>query len=142
MFVSTFHAIKLTTQAWKMPNLADFIESLSQEQDKLVMMGTIKPSKDQPLLIGDLKVDSKGKKKSNSKKPLQQKRDNSKYQEDSSCSKKKFQKKNNKGEMSKFAYCSKGYHPESYCMKKKIHTLTQVLENTISLPECTNKREG
>ena len=45
MFVSTFHATKLTARAWKIPSLADFMESLTQEQDKLVMMGTIKLSK-------------------------------------------------------------------------------------------------
>ena len=75
VFVLTFHATKLTARTWKMPNLAEFMESRTQEQDKLVMMGTIKPSKDQALLIGYLKVDSKGKKKSNSNKPLEQKRD-------------------------------------------------------------------
>ena len=46
VFVSTFYATKLIAQTWKMPSLADFMESLTQEQDKLVMMGTIKPSKD------------------------------------------------------------------------------------------------
>ena len=45
VFVSTFHATKLTARAWKIPKLAEFMESLTQEQDKLVMMGTIKPSK-------------------------------------------------------------------------------------------------
>ena len=38
VFFSTFHAIKLTSQAWKMPKLAEFMESLTQEQDKLVMI--------------------------------------------------------------------------------------------------------
>ena len=53
----TFHATKLKTQAWKMPKLADFMESLTQEQDKLVMMGTIKPSKEQDLVARDSRVD-------------------------------------------------------------------------------------
>ena len=52
-----------------MPSLADFMESLTQEKDKLVMMGTIKPSKEKALVAGD----SKRKKKS--KKPPEQKRD-------------------------------------------------------------------
>ena len=47
-----------------MCKLAEFMEYLTQEQDKLVMMGTIKPSKDQDLVAVDLRVDSKGKKKS------------------------------------------------------------------------------
>ena len=46
LFFFTFHATKLTARAWKMPNLAEFMESLTQEQDKLVMMGNIKPSKE------------------------------------------------------------------------------------------------
>ena len=61
IFVSTFYATKLTTQTWKMPSLADFMESLTQEQD-MVMMGTIKPSKDQALVARDSRVDSKTKK--------------------------------------------------------------------------------
>ena len=73
VFFSTFYATKLTAQTWKMPSLTDFMESLIQEQDKLVMMGTIKPSKDQALIAGDSKVDSKSKKKA--KNPSEQKRD-------------------------------------------------------------------
>ena len=73
-----------------MPNLVDFMESLTQDQDKMVIMGTIKPSKDQALVSGYSKVDSKGKKKYNSKKPAEQKRDKSKSQEESSGSKKNF----------------------------------------------------
>ena len=46
-----------------MPKLTEFMESLTQEQDKLVMMGTIKPSKDQDLVAIDLRVDSKRNKK-------------------------------------------------------------------------------
>ena len=64
MFVLTFYATKLTARTWKMPSLTDFMESLTQEQDKLVMMGTIKPSKYQALVAGDSRVDSKIKKES------------------------------------------------------------------------------
>ena len=86
------------------------------------MMGTIKPSKQQALVAGDSRVDSKSKKKS--KNPLDQKRDKNKSQEDPQGSKKNSQKKKNKGEMSKCAYCSKGYHPQRSCMKKKIDMFT------------------
>ena len=85
VFVSTFHATKLIARAWKMPSLADFMESL-KEQDKLVMMGTIKPSKDQALVTGDSRVGSKRKKKD--KNPPEQKRDMSKSQEEPQGSKK------------------------------------------------------
>ena len=53
-----------------MPSLVDFMESLNLEQDKLVMMGTIKRSKDQALVVGDSKMDAKVKKNSNPKNPL------------------------------------------------------------------------
>ena len=43
------------------PKIAEFMESLTHEQDKLVMMGTIKLSKDQALVVVDSMVDSKGK---------------------------------------------------------------------------------
>jgi hypothetical protein len=43
VFVSTFYYVKFTSGAnWKMPSLKDFIESLTQEQTKLINMGTIK----------------------------------------------------------------------------------------------------
>ena len=69
-----------------MPSLVDFMESLNREKEKLVMMGTIKPSKDQVLVARDSKVDSKGKK---DKKPLDQKGDKFKSHEESSNSKEK-----------------------------------------------------
>ena len=77
VFVSTFHATNLTAWASEMPKLADFMEFLTQEKDKLVMIGTIKHSKDQDLVARDSSVDSKGKKKS--KNPSDQKRDKAKY---------------------------------------------------------------
>ena len=42
VFVSTFYSTKLTAQNWKIPKLDEFMESLTHEQDKLVMMGTMK----------------------------------------------------------------------------------------------------
>ena len=98
-----------------MPNLAEFMESLTQEQDKLVMMGTIKTSKDQALNVGDSKVDKRKKKAKN---PPEQRRDKKQSPEDQQGPKKNTQKKKNKGEMNKCSYCSKGNHTESSCMKK------------------------
>ena len=69
-----------------MPTLAEFMEPLTQEQDKLVMMGTIKPSNDQALVAGDLRVDSKVKNKAN--KPPKKKRDTNKSPEEPQGSKK------------------------------------------------------
>ena len=63
-----------------MPKLVEFMESLTQEQGKLVMMGTIKPFKYQDLVVGDSMVDSKSKKKS--KHTPEQKRDKNKSPEE------------------------------------------------------------
>ena len=79
-------------------------------------MGTIKPSKDQDMVAGDSRVDSKRKKKD--KKLPEQKRDKKQSLEDLQGPKKNYQKKKNKGEMSKCAYCNKGKHTEISCMKK------------------------
>ena len=72
------------------------MESLTQEKDRLVMMGTMKYSKYQALVVGDSMVDSKGKKEA--KNILDKKGDTSKSHEESSKSKKNnFQKKKGKG---------------------------------------------
>ena len=65
------------------------------------MIGTVKPSENQALVAGDLRVDSKGKKKA--KKAPEQKRENNKSPEEPQGSKKNPQKKKNKGEMNKCA---------------------------------------
>ena len=62
MFVFTFPSSKLIVQNWRMPSLAYFKESLTQEQEKLVQMGTIKYTKDQSLIVGVLN-ESQGKNK-------------------------------------------------------------------------------
>ena len=59
-FVSAFRAGKLTTPGWKMPTLNAFIESLTNEHDKLVQMGIIQSSHDQALHVSGPK-DLKGK---------------------------------------------------------------------------------
>ena len=79
------------------------------------MMGTVKPYRDQALISGDSRVDSKIKKKA--KKPPEQKRDKKQSLEEPQGSKKNYQKKKNKGEMNKCAYCNKGNHSEISCMK-------------------------
>ena len=40
VFVSTFHSMKLSTPNWNMPTLNSFIESLTQEHDKLIQWGS------------------------------------------------------------------------------------------------------
>jgi 3-dehydroquinate synthase class II len=54
MFVSTFHSVKFTFGAtWKMPSLEEFIESLTQEQTKLINIRKIKGPKPHALTVQD-----------------------------------------------------------------------------------------
>ena len=103
------------------------------------MMGTIKPSKDQASVTRYSKMDSKIKKKY--KNPPDKKREKSKSQEEPLRSKKNIQKKKNEGEMSKFAYCGKGYHPKIPYMKKQIDMLTQLLRRITSPFVIAQRRE-
>ena len=66
VFVSTFHPEKLTTPGWKMPSPNSFIESLTNEHDKLVQKGIIRSSKYQALFASGPK-DLKGEGKKNQK---------------------------------------------------------------------------
>jgi hypothetical protein len=54
VFVSKFHLVRLASGAtWKIPSLEAFIESLTQEQTKLINMGKIKGSKAYALAVKD-----------------------------------------------------------------------------------------
>ena len=54
VFVSTFHTVKFTSGAtWKVPSLEEFIESMTQEQNKLINMGKIKVPKAHALTMQD-----------------------------------------------------------------------------------------
>ena len=64
VFISTFHSSKLTAKNWRMHVLVDFMESVTQEKDKLVKMGTIKTTKDKAIIFG-VSNQSKYKKKVN-----------------------------------------------------------------------------
>jgi hypothetical protein len=54
VFVSTFHTVRFASgSTWKMPSLEDFIESLTQEQTKLINMGAIKGPRAHALTVHD-----------------------------------------------------------------------------------------
>ena len=54
MFVSTFHSFKFSSRAtYNMPSLEEFIESLAQEQTKLINMRKIKVPKVHALTVQD-----------------------------------------------------------------------------------------
>jgi hypothetical protein len=54
VFVSTFHLVKFASgSTWMMPSLEAFIESLTQEKNKLINMGKIKGPKVHALIVQD-----------------------------------------------------------------------------------------
>ena len=100
VFVSTSHTRKLTTMNWKIPTLNAFIESLTNEHDKLVHMGIIRSSKDQALFASGPK-DTKGKgnqknQKNQKKFDAQNPKEKNQQQEEPSCSN-KHKNKGNQG---------------------------------------------
>jgi hypothetical protein len=108
IFVYTFHTVRFASGAtWKMPSLEDFIESLTQEQTKLINMGIIKGKKAHALIVNDgshkyQKSKDKYKQKSHAH---PKKEGYTKPFIDASRSK---GKKGRKGE--KCMYCHKGFH--------------------------------
>jgi hypothetical protein len=125
LFISTFHSVKFTSGAtWKMTSLEEFIESLTQEQTKLVDMGKIKGPNAHALTMKDGSHQyQKSKYKYKSKSHANPNKEGySKPFTDASGSK---CGKGRKGE--KCTYFHKGFHPESSCMQKKIDIMTQII---------------
>ena len=117
------------------------MESLTQEQDKLVQMCTIKSTKDQALTAG-VSNPAKGKKKARDSKQ-QEKKKQEKPKSLDGVSNPTKEKEKKKQEKTKCTYCHKGWHPESACMKKTIDMMAQLLDkNNIPLPEGARKKEG
>jgi hypothetical protein len=54
VFLSTFNFFRFTSRAtWKMPSLEDFIKVLTQDQTKLINMGTIKGPREHEITMHD-----------------------------------------------------------------------------------------
>jgi hypothetical protein len=123
IFVSTFHYVRFPSRAtWKMPSLEDFIESLTQEQTKLINMGTIKGPRVHALTVHDgshkywkYKYKDKGKSHANLKKEGY-----TKPYTDAS--------RSQRGKGEKCTYCHKGFHSEYACMQKQIDLMSQILQ--------------
>jgi hypothetical protein len=108
-----------------MASLEEFIESLTQEQNKLINMGKIKGPKAHALTVqyGSHqyhKYKDKYKRKAHAN---LKKEGYSKPFTDVSRSK---GGKGRKG--GKCTYCHKGFHPESTCIQKNIYLTTQILQ--------------
>jgi hypothetical protein len=125
LFVSTFHTVRFASgSTWKMPSLEDFIEYLTQEQTKLINMGTIKGPRAHALTVHDgshkyNKCKNKYKRKSHAH---TKKEGYTKAFNNASRSK---GEKGRKGE--KCTYYHNGFHLESACMKKQIDLMSQIL---------------
>ena len=109
MFVYNFHSRRLSTPNRWIPSLDSFIESLIQEQDKLIQMGALKASKNQALLARDTKnvqakENHRGKNKKNSNLKPKEKKNPSKGYFDSK------KDKNKKCDKAKCSYCKRGFH--------------------------------
>ena len=102
-----------------MPTLNFFIESLTNEHDKLIQMGIIRSSKDQALVAGGHKaMNGKGKQKNE---PHVEKE----WSDQPSGSKRN--KKKGKGK-TLCSYCGRGFHPESSYMRRTIDQMDFLLE--------------
>jgi hypothetical protein len=118
VYVSNFHfSICLFGTNWKMPMLAQFIESLTQEKTKLIQMGLMKDPKAHALTMHGGKRSAKHNGKEGYSKPF----NDSLGSKDSSNSKKKKKGK-------QCTYCNKLNHEESRCMKKQIDLIAQEIQ--------------
>jgi hypothetical protein len=118
VYVSHFHYGRcLFGTNWKMPSLAQFIESLTKEQTKIIQMGLMKDPKAHALTMHDGKGSFKQNRKEGYSKPF----NDSSGSKVSSDSKKK--KKGNQ-----CTYCNKPNHEKSTCMKKQIDLMAQILQ--------------
>jgi hypothetical protein len=114
-----------------MPRMAQFIESLTQDQKKLIHMGFMKDPKANALTMHDGKGSSnqKSKKKQNDLLHSDSKKEGySKPFKDSSSSKDSSNSKEKKKKGKKCTYCNKPNHEESACMKKQIDLMKHVLQ--------------
>jgi hypothetical protein len=134
VYVSNFHSGRcLFGTNWKMPTLAQFIESLTQEKTKLIQMGLMKDPKAHALTMHDGKGSSKQNRKEGYSKPF----NDSSGSKDSSDSKKKKKGK-------QCTYCNKPNHEESTCMKKQIDLMAHALQqNNLGnfIPEGVKKQK-
>jgi hypothetical protein len=132
VYVSNFHSGRcLFGTNWKISTLAQFIESLTQEQTKLIQMGLMKDPKAHAVTMhyGKGSYNQKSKKKRKELlHPESKKEEYSKPFKDSSGSKDSSNSKGKKKKGKQCTYCNKPNHEESTCMKKHIDLMTQVLQ--------------
>ena len=103
-----------------MPSLVSFMESLTQEQEKLVQMVTIK-TKDQALSMEVFNSSKGNTMEKNSKLPEKKKPEKPKSSDGGSNPPREKDKKGK--EKSKWTYLHKGWNPERSCMKNTVEKM-------------------
>jgi len=122
-----------------MPSFDDFIESLTQQQEKIISMGYIKGSRDHSLAENQAsKLNFKDQQEGKGKNLEVRKEKFSKLADEYSS--------NNKGkkkeERSKWSYFQKGYHPEYSYMIKTIDEMAKMLqENNLMVLANARKKD-
>ena len=132
MFVLTFDSSKLTSRNWRMHALEDFMESLTQEQENLFQMGTIKYTKDKSIADG-VSNKSKGNEKDLKQRAKHEKNFSTKNSSSTGGSSRSKRRKNKRDRPT----C--GYfifsHLEISCFRNNVDMMTKILEgNHIDFP--------
>jgi hypothetical protein len=142
VFVCTFHTVRFTSGAtWKIPSLEEFIESLTQEKNKLINMGTIKGPRAHALTMHYVsqkyqKYKDKDKRKYH---PHTKKEEYTKPFINASRSNGEKERKGDK-----CMYCHKGFHSKSACMQKKIDLMSHIIQQKNlgdRIPKGENKKK-
>jgi hypothetical protein len=122
IYVSNFPSGRcILGENWKIPMMAQFIESITQEKTKIINMGLMKYPKAHALTMHDGKGSSNKKSKQKRKEllhPKSKKEGYSKPFKDSSGSKDSSNSKGKKKNGKKCTYCNKPNHEESICIMK------------------------
>jgi hypothetical protein len=124
-----------------MPSLEDFMESLTQEQTKLINMGAIKGTRAHSLTVHDGSHKYQ-KSKYNDKRKAHENPKKEGYTKPFIDASRSKGEKGRKGE--KCMYCHKGFHLESTCMQKQIDLMCQILQqNNLGdrIPEGEKKKK-
>jgi hypothetical protein len=117
VFVSIFYSVRFASgSTWMMPSLEAFIESLTEEQNKLINMGKIKGPKVHALTMQDDNGHQYQKSKDKYKRKAHANPKKEGYSKPFNDASRSRDGKGSKGE--KCSYCHEGFHRESTCMQK------------------------
>ena len=118
------------------------MESLTQEQDKLVQMGTIKSSKDKPFSVGVSNQSKRKKKDKDSKQQRVKEKKHSDVESSSSTDEDSKAKRMKSKRAKKKCDYFRGSHHEKYCLRRNMDIMTKILlDNNIDVPYFARREE-